>query len=215
MSPGCRCRRQRAGTIGLAAEATARSAIREGAIDSIGRSAHPGQQRTDLPPCDPHSKLFRQTSSQFVIRQILAEEPNKIICVMIVENHVVPSMELRLDSFLENPLVRCEIEAICWRSPEDGQWVKAIHRPPGMRHQAPTLRAQSCHASRCGLRARIKLLGDGDIHLHIQRRSGDTGECTHNGSTLAGCHATATRIRLRLPMMLLVGSKSTQPAPGR
>src|SRR6266508_689728 len=34
------------------------------------------------------------------------------------------------------------------------------------------------------------------------------------GRACAGSQATATRIRLRLPMMLLVGSKSTQPAPG-
>ena len=33
--------------------------------------------------------------------------------------------------------------------------------------------------------------------------------------TCSGCHAIATRMRLRLPMILLVGSKSTHPAPGR
>lgn len=87
---------QRGGRWFSAAEPAARSAIRDGAIDRIGRSAHPGQQRTDLPRCDPNSELLRQTSSQFVIRQILAEEPNKIICVMSIENHVAPSMELRL-----------------------------------------------------------------------------------------------------------------------
>jgi hypothetical protein len=37
----------------------------------------------------------------------------------------------------------------------------------------------------------------------------------HSGSALRGSHATATRIKLRLPTMLLVGSKSIQPAPGK
>ena len=37
----------------------------------------------------------------------------------------------------------------------------------------------------------------------------------HSGSALRWSHATATRMRLRLPTMLLVGSKSTHPAPGR
>src|SRR2546426_529624 len=37
----------------------------------------------------------------------------------------------------------------------------------------------------------------------------------HNGNTSLGSQATATRIRLRLPIVLLVGSKSTHPAPGR
>ena len=37
----------------------------------------------------------------------------------------------------------------------------------------------------------------------------------HNGRTCLESQATATRIRFRLPMMLLVGSKSTHPAPGR
>ena len=37
----------------------------------------------------------------------------------------------------------------------------------------------------------------------------------HNGRTCFESHATATRMRLRLPMMLLVGSKSIQPAPGK
>jgi hypothetical protein len=36
-----------------------------------------------------------------------------------------------------------------------------------------------------------------------------------SGRTCFGSQATATRIRLRLPMMLLVGSKSTHPAPGK
>src|SRR6185295_6015790 len=35
------------------------------------------------------------------------------------------------------------------------------------------------------------------------------------GRTCSGDQATPTRIRLRFPMMLLVGSKSIQPAPGR
>src|SRR5579859_3297849 len=37
----------------------------------------------------------------------------------------------------------------------------------------------------------------------------------HSGTACSGFQATATRMRLRLPMMLLVGSKSIQPAPGR
>src|SRR5260370_16555576 len=36
----------------------------------------------------------------------------------------------------------------------------------------------------------------------------------HRGRACAGSQATATRIRLRLPMLLLVGSNSTQPPPG-
>jgi hypothetical protein len=78
-----------------AAEAAARSAIRDGAIDRIGRPAHPGQQRTDLPRRDPHPELLRHANSQFIIGQILAEEPNEIVCMVSIENHMVPWMELR------------------------------------------------------------------------------------------------------------------------
>ena len=70
------CRRQRVGTIVSATEAAARSAIRDGAINRIGRSTHPGQQRTDLPRRDPHPELLRHASSQFIIGQNLAEETN-------------------------------------------------------------------------------------------------------------------------------------------
>jgi len=37
----------------------------------------------------------------------------------------------------------------------------------------------------------------------------------HSGSAFRWSHATATRIRLRFPTMLFVGSKSTHPAPGK
>jgi hypothetical protein len=46
----------------------------------------------------------------------------------------------------------------------------------------------------------------------------DEGEPTkvpHSGRTSLASQATATRMRLRLPTMLLVGSKSIQPAPGK
>ena len=69
-----------------AAKTAARSAIRDGAINHITRSAHPGQQLTDLSRCDPDAKLLRQASSQFIIRQILAEEPNEIVGVASIEN---------------------------------------------------------------------------------------------------------------------------------
>jgi hypothetical protein len=74
-----------------AAKATARSAIRDGAIDLIARSAHPGQQRADLPRCDPYPELLRQVSSQFVIRQIFAAEPNEIVRVASIENQCYES----------------------------------------------------------------------------------------------------------------------------
>ena len=76
LSPGARSRRQRVGTIVSATEAAACSAIRDGAINRIGRSTHPGQQRTDLPRRDPHPELLRHASSQFIIGQNLAEETN-------------------------------------------------------------------------------------------------------------------------------------------
>ena len=84
------CRQQRVGTIVSATEAAARSAIRDGAINCIGRSTHPGQQRTDLPRRDPHPELPRHASSQFIIGQILAEETNEIIGMVSLENHMVP-----------------------------------------------------------------------------------------------------------------------------
>jgi hypothetical protein len=86
------------GTIVSATEAAARSAIRDGAINRIGRSTHPGQQRTDLPRRDPHPELLRHASSQFIIGQNLAEETNEIICMVSLENHMVPWMELRLEA---------------------------------------------------------------------------------------------------------------------
>jgi hypothetical protein len=67
-------------------KAAARSAVRDSAINRIFRSAHPGQQRTDLPRCYPHPELLRQASSQFVIGQILADEPSEIICMVSIEN---------------------------------------------------------------------------------------------------------------------------------
>jgi hypothetical protein len=98
LSPGARSRRQRVGTIVSATEAAARSAIRDGAINRVGRSTHPGQQRTDLPRRDLHPELLRHASSQFIIGQNLAEETNEIICMVSLENHMVPWMEHRLEA---------------------------------------------------------------------------------------------------------------------
>ena len=110
-------------------EAAARSSIRDGAINRIGRSAHSGQQRTNLPRRDPHPELLRHASSQFIIGQIFAEEPNEIVCVVSIENHVVPWVELRLEA---NPAASdVRSRQLCWRS--DGQWVRAIHRPAEIR----------------------------------------------------------------------------------
>ena len=92
------CRRQRVGTIVSATEAAARSAIRDGAINRIGRSTHPGEQRTDLPRRDPHPELLRHASSQFIIGQILAEETNEKIGMLSLENHMVPWTELRSEA---------------------------------------------------------------------------------------------------------------------
>lgn len=80
-----------------AAEATTCSAIRDGAIKRVGRSTHPGQQRTDLRRGDPHPELLRHLSSQFTIGQILAEEPNEIVCMMSIENQCSENRYRRTD----------------------------------------------------------------------------------------------------------------------
>ena len=93
LSPGARS----GSRIVSATEAAARSAIRDGAINRIGRSTHPGQQRTDLPRRDPHPELLRHASSQFIIGQNLAKETNEIICMVSLEDHMAP-WKLRLEA---------------------------------------------------------------------------------------------------------------------
>src|ERR1051326_3002629 len=44
---------------------------------------------------------------------------------------------------------------------------------------------------------------------------GNPIQVPESGTACRGCRVTATRIRLRLPTMPLVGSNSIQPAPGR
>jgi hypothetical protein len=51
--------------------------------------------------------------------------------------------------------------------------------------------------------------------LRVWQRFSEPVNVPHRGNALPWSHATATRMRFRFPTMLLVGSKSIHPAPGR
>ena len=58
--------------------------------------------------------------------------------------------------------------------------------------------------------------GDADLDRHAEQVGRERrSSLPDNGTAWRGSRTTATRIRSRLPTMPLVGSNSTQPAPGR
>ena len=79
-----------------------------------------------------------------------------------------------------------------------------------------TERTKSCRAVRRVTSTTHNVLFD-DAHLDVHAAEGRSGTMNVpcSGTAFRWSHATATRMRLRFPTMLLVGSKSTHPAPGK